>query len=115
MLLAEPLAKHAHNALDSTLDYAVRDYDDKSSMKLRSQVRNGFRTESPLMYIAKRLGIDGTEARVISLLSASLLSMPLPELFFKLSPIFVLSKVKLMAARTDADSVASQLVVKTQG
>ena len=40
------------------------------------------------MYIAKRVGIDGAEARVISLLSASLLSMPLPELFSKLPPIF---------------------------
>ena len=38
VLLVEPLAKHAHNALDSTLDYAARDYDDKSSMKLRGQV-----------------------------------------------------------------------------
>ena len=27
MLLVEPLAKHAHNALGSTLDYAVRDYE----------------------------------------------------------------------------------------
>ena len=89
VLLVEPLAKHAHNALDSTLDYAVRDYDDKNSMKMRGQVCNGFRTGSSLMYIVKRLGIDGTVARVISLLrSASLLSMPLPELFSKLSPIF---------------------------
>ena len=108
MLLVEPLAKHAHNALDSTLDYALRDYDDKSSMKIRGQVCNGFRTESSLMYIVKRLGIDGAEARVISLLSASLLSMPLPELFSKLSPIFVLSKVKLVAATSDADSIAAQ-------
>ena len=108
VLLVEPLAKHAHNALDSTLDYAARDYDDKNSMKIRGQVCNGFRTESSLMYIAKRLGIDGTEARVISLLSASLLSMPLPELFSKLPPIFVLSKVKLVAATADADSIAAQ-------
>ena len=108
MLLVEPLAKYAHNALDSTLDYAVRDYDDKNSMKIRRQMCNGFRTESSLMYIAKREGIDGTEARVISLLSASLLSMPLPELFSKLPPIFVLSKVKLVAATADADSIAAQ-------
>jgi hypothetical protein len=65
VFLVEPLAKHAHSALDSTLDYAVRDYDDKSSMKIRGQVCNGFRTESSRMYIVKREGIDGTEARVI--------------------------------------------------
>ena len=45
-LRVEPLAKHTHNALDPTLDYAVRDYTDKSSMKLRGQVCNGFRAES---------------------------------------------------------------------
>ena len=55
VLLVEPLAKHAHNALDSTLDYAARDYDDKHNMKLRGQVCNGFRTESSLLYIAKRI------------------------------------------------------------
>ena len=60
------------------------------------------------MYIAKRLGIEGTEARVISLLCSSLLSMPLPELFSKLPPISVLSKVKLAAATSDADSIAAQ-------
>ena len=38
VFLAEPLAKHTHNALDTTLDYAVRDYTDKNSMKLRGQV-----------------------------------------------------------------------------
>ena len=38
VLLVEPLAKHTHNSLDSALDYAVRDYDDKDSMKLRGQV-----------------------------------------------------------------------------
>ena len=97
-----------HNAFDSTLGYAARDYDDKSSMKIRGQVCNEFRTESSLMYIAKREGIGGTEARVISLLNASLLSMPLPELFLKLPPVFVLSKVKLVAATADADSVAAQ-------
>ena len=87
VLLVEPLAKHAHNALDSTLDYAVRDYEDKSSMKRRGQVCNGFRTESSLLYIAKRItGTSGAEARVISLLSSNLLSMPLPEMFLKLSP-----------------------------
>ena len=52
-LLVEPLAKHTHNALDSTLDCALRDYADKGSMKLRGQVCNGFRTESSLLYIAK--------------------------------------------------------------
>ena len=119
VLLVEPLAKHAHNALGSTLDYAARDYEDKSSMKLRMQVCNGFRTESSLLYIAKRItGIGGTEAQVISLLSSNLLSMPLPEMFLKLSPIFVLSKVKLVAATTDADSIAAQFftigLVKTK-
>ena len=43
VLLVEPLAKHAHNALDSALDYAARDYDDKNIMKMRGQVCNGFR------------------------------------------------------------------------
>ena len=32
VLLVEPLAKHTHNALDSTLDYAVRDYADKGTL-----------------------------------------------------------------------------------
>jgi len=109
VLLVEPLAKHAHNALDSTLDYAARDYDDKSSMELRGQVCNGFRTEPSLLYIAKRItGISGAEARVISLLSSNLLSMPLPEMFLKLPPIFMLPKPKLVAATTDADSIAAQ-------
>ena len=53
VLLVEPLAKHTHNALDSTLDYAVRDYADKDSTKLRGQVCNGFCAESSLLYIAK--------------------------------------------------------------
>ena len=109
VLLVEPLAKHTHNALDSTLDYTARDYEDKNSMKVRGQVCNGFRTESSLLYIAKRItGVGGTEARVISLLSSNLLSMPLSEMFLKLSPIFVLSKMKLVAATTDADSIAAQ-------
>ena len=45
--------------------------------------------------------------------------MPLPEMFLKLSPIFVLSKVKLVAAATtEADSIAAQFsttgLVKTK-
>ena len=108
VLSVEPLAKHAHNALDATLDYAARDYGDKNSMKLRGQVRNGFRAESSLLCIVKRItGISGAEARVISLLSSNLLSMPLPEMFFKLSPTFMLPKPKLVAATTDADSIAA--------
>ena len=88
-------------------------------MKLRGQVCNGFRTESSLLYTAKRItGIGGTETRVISLLSSNLLTMPLPEMFLKLPPIFVLSKVKLVAATTDADSIAAQFfttgLVKTK-
>ena len=65
VLLVEPLlATHTHNALDSTLDYAVRDYTDKESMKLRGQVCNGFRAESSLIYIARRTaGINGADAR----------------------------------------------------
>ena len=115
----EPLSKHAHNALDTTLAYAERDYDDKSSMKLRGQVCNGFRTELSLLYIAKRItGISGAEAWVISLLSANLLSMPLPEMFFKLPPTFVLSKPKLVAASTEPGSIAAQFsttkLVKTK-
>ena len=54
VLLVESLAKHTHNALDPTLDYAVRDYADKESMKLRGKVCNGFRAESSLVYIARR-------------------------------------------------------------
>ena len=100
--------KHAHNALDSTLGYAARDYNDQSVMKMRGKVCNGFRTGASLMYIAKRTHIEGTEARVISLLSSSLLSMSLPEQFAKLSPIFVLSKPKLTAATSDPDSIAAQ-------
>ena len=34
--------------------------------------------------------------------------MPLPGMFLKLSPIFVLSKPKLVAAKTDADSIVAQ-------
>ena len=44
--------------------------------------------------------------------------MPLSEMFLKLSPIFVLSKVKLVAATADADSIAAQFftteLVKTK-
>ena len=87
--------KHAHNALDSALGYAARDYDDKSVMNMRGQVCNGFRTGASLIYIAKRSGIEGTEARAISLLSSSLLSMMLPEQFTKLST-------------SDPDSIAAQ-------
>ena len=109
VLHVEPLAKHTRNALDSALDYAVRDYNDKDSMKLRGQVCNEFRTESSLPYIAKRVTvINGAEARVTSLLSSNLLSLPLPEMFLKLSPIFVLLKPKLVAATSDADSIAAQ-------
>ena len=119
VLLVEPLMKHAHNALDSALGYVARDYDDKSAMKMRGQVCNGFRTGASLMYIAKRLRIEGTEARVIiSLLSSSLLSMPLPEQFSKLPPVSVLSKVKLTAATLEPDSIAAQFatteLVKTK-
>ena len=57
---AEPLAKHTHNALDTTLDYAVRDYTDQSSMELRGQVYNGFRAEASLMYIIREItGVTG--------------------------------------------------------
>ena len=110
VLLVEPLAKHIHNALDySTLDYAVRDYADKESMKLRGQVCNGFRAEPSLIYIARRTaGISGADARATSFLGSNLLSMPLPDMFHKLPPIFVLSKPKLVAATTDADSIAAQ-------
>ena len=62
VLLVELLAKHVHNALDSTLDYAVRDYTDKERMKLRGQVCNGFRAESSLIYIVRRTpGINGAD------------------------------------------------------
>ena len=118
-LLVEPLAKHTHNALDSTLDYAARDYTDKSSMKLCGQVCNGFRAESSLIYIIRRTtGATGADARVTSFLGSKLLSKPLPEMFLKLSPIFVLSKPKLVAATTDADSISAQFstseIVKTK-
>ena len=93
VFLAEPLAKHTHNALDTTLDYAVHDYTDKSSMKLRGQVCNGFRAEASLMYIIRRItGVTGADARVASFLASKLLAMPLPDMFLKLSPIFVLSR-----------------------
>ena len=89
VLLVEPLAKHIHNALDSTLDYAVRDYADKDSMKLCGQVCNGFRSESSLIYITRRTsGINGADARATSFWGSNLLSMPLPGMFHKLSPIF---------------------------
>ena len=62
VMLVEPLAKHTHNALDSTLDYAFRGYSDKDSVKLRGQVCNGFRAGSSLVYIVKRItGINGAE------------------------------------------------------
>ena len=54
ILLVGPLMKHAHNALDSALGYATRDYNDQSVMKMRGQVCNGFRNGASLMYIAKR-------------------------------------------------------------
>ena len=118
-MLAEPLAKHTHNALDATLDYAVRDYSDKNSIKLRGQVCNGFRTEASLMYVVRRItGVKGAEARVTSFLASKLLSMPLPDMFFQLSPIFVLSKPKMVAATTDAGSIAAQFatseIIKTK-
>ena len=66
-------------------------------------------TESSLLYIAKRItGISGAEAWAISLLSSTLLSLQLLETFSKLPPIFVLSKPKLVAATTEADSIAAQ-------
>ena len=109
VLLVEPLAKHTQNALDYTLDYAVRDYADKVSMNLRGQICNGFRAESSLVYIARRTtGINGADARVASFLGSNLLSMPLPDMFLKLPPIFVLSKPKLVAATIEADSIAAQ-------
>ena len=43
-----------------------------------------------------------------SFLVSNLLSMPLPDMFLKLSPIFVLSKPKLVAATIEADSIAAQ-------
>ena len=39
---------------------------------------------------------------------SNLLSMPLPDMLLKLSPIFVLSKPKLVAATTDPDPTAAQ-------
>ena len=47
ILLVEPLMKHAHNALDSALGYATRDYNDQSVMKMRGKVCNGFRSGGP--------------------------------------------------------------------
>ena len=95
--------------LDTRLDYAVRDYTDKSSMKLRGQVCNGFRAEATLVCIIRRIaGVTGADARVASFLASELLVMPLPDMFFKLSPIFVLSKPKMVAATADADSIAAQ-------
>ena len=108
ILLVEPLMKHAHNALDSALGYATRDYNDQSVMKMRGQVCNGFRNGASLMYIVKRTQVDASEARAISFLSSQLLSMTLPEQFSKLPPIFVLSKPKLTAATSDPDSIAAQ-------
>ena len=80
---------------------------------------DGFRAEASLMYIIQRItGVTGADARVASFLMSKLLSMPLPEMCFKLPPIFVLSKPKMVAATTDADSVAAQFstseIVKTK-
>ena len=108
ILLVEPLMKHSHNALDSALGYATRDYDDQSVMKMRGQVCNGFRSGGSLMYIVKRTHFDPFEARVISFLSSQLLSMKLPEQFSKLPPVFVLSAPKLTAATSEPDSIAAQ-------
>ena len=82
ILLVESLMKHAHNALDSALGCATRDCNDKSVMKMRGHVCNGFRNGASLMYIAKRTQVDASQARAISLLSSSLLSMSLPEQFY---------------------------------
>ena len=49
ILLVEPLMNHSHNALDSALGYAARDYTDQSVMKMRGQVCNGFRSGGSLM------------------------------------------------------------------
>ena len=100
--------KHSHNALDSALVYATRDYNDQSVMKMRRQVCNGFRNGASLMCIVKRTKVGTLEARVISFLSTQLLSMKLPEQFSMLPPIFVLSKPKLTAATSDPDSIAAQ-------
>ena len=108
ILMVEPLAKHAHDALDSTLAYSTRDYNDQSVMKMRGQVCNGFRSGSSLMYIVKRTHFNPFEARVVSFLSSQLLSMKLPEQFLKLSPVFVLSVPKLAAATSDPDSIAGK-------
>ena len=109
VFLAEPLAKHTHNALDTTLDYAVRDYTDKKSMKLRGLVCDWFRAKASLMYIIRRItGVIGAGARVASFLASKLLVMPLPDMFYKVPPIFVLSKPKMVAATADADSIAAQ-------
>ena len=118
ILMVEPLMKHAHDALDSTLAYATRDYNDQSVMKMRGQVCNGFRSGGSLMYIVKRTHFNPFEARVISFLSSQLLSMKLPEQFLKLSPVFVLSVPKLTAATSDPDSIAGKFatveLVKTK-
>ena len=108
IFLIEPLAKHTHDALDSTLAYSTRDYNDQSAMRMRGQVCNGFRSGSSLMYIVKRTHFNPSEARVISFLSSQLLSMTLPEQFLKLSPVFVLSVPKLAAATSDPDSIAGK-------
>ena len=108
ILMVEPLMKHAHDALDSTLAYSTRDYNDQSVMKMRGQVCNGFRSGGSLMYIVKRTHFNPFEARVISFLSSQLLSMKLPEQFLKLSPVFVLSVPKLTAATSDPDSIAGK-------
>ena len=56
ILMVEPLAKHAHDALDSALAYSTRDYNDQSVMKMRGQVCNGFRGGSSLMYMHCQAG-----------------------------------------------------------
>ena len=108
IFLIEPLAKHTHDALDATLAYSTRDYNDQSAMRMRGQVCNGFRSGSSLMYIVKRTHFNPSETRVISFLSSQLLSMKLPEQFLKLSPVFVLSVPKLTAATSDPDSIAGK-------
>ena len=71
------------------------------------------------MYIIRRItGVSGADARVTSFLASKLLAMPLPDMFFKLSPIFVLPKPKMVAATAETDSIAAQFptseIVKTK-
>ena len=61
------------------------------------------------MYIIRRItGVTGAGARVTCFLASKLLAMPLLDMFFKLSPIFVLSKPKVVAATAEAGSIAAQ-------